>query len=153
MRCSFFFVASDAVGDVLDEAFEGADGDAELVEVFDDGREFEDEVADVEDGEGDEAGALGDEGGNRDADGEDEDAGEFAQDAVNAFLAGEFHGWVTPGGEAAEEEVDNHGDADEGEKIENFVFRRFGGLSEQLEELGGGEGHVKILLSFRWWTG
>ena len=132
-----FFVVANGAGDIFDEAFEGADGDAELVEVFDDAGEFEDEVADVEDGEGDEAGALGDEGGDGDADGEDEDAGEFAEDAVDAFLAGEFHGWVAPGGEAAEEEVQGHEDAQEGQEVEDAAFGGGGGAREEVEELGG----------------
>ena len=114
--------------EVFDETFEFADGGSEAFEIFDDGSQLVKEVAEVEDDEGGEACFGGDEGGYWNAADEDEDAGELAQDAVDAALAGEFHAGIAPGGEAPEEKIKDHGDADEHEDVEGFAFTGAHGL-------------------------
>ena len=114
--------------DVFNKALEAAHWRAELAEVFDDAGELHNEVAEIEHDEGGEACFGGDEGGNGDAADENEDRGELSQDAVDAALAGEFHGGIAPGGEAPEEKIEDHGDADEHEDVEGFAFTGAHGL-------------------------
>ena len=111
-----------------------ADGCAELAEVFDDAGELHNEIAEIKHDEGGEACFGGNEGGNGDAADEDEDAGELSQDAVDAALGCEFHLRIAPGGEAPEEKIEDHGDADEHEDVEGFAFTGAHGLLEGVEK-------------------
>lgn len=114
--------------EVFDETFEFADGGSEAFEILDDGSQLVKEIAEIKHDEGGEACFGGDEGGNGDAADENEDRGELSQDAVDAALAGEFHLRIAPGGEAPEEKIKDHGDADEHEDVEGFAFTGAHGL-------------------------
>ena len=114
--------------EVFDETFEFADGRAELAEILDDAGELHNEIAEIKHDESGEACFGGDEGGNGDAADENEDAGELSQDAVDAALGCEFHLRIAPGGEAPEEKIEDHGDADEHEDVEGFAFTGAHGL-------------------------
>ena len=125
---------ADGVGYVLDKSSQGGYWHAEVVEVFDDAGELEGEVAEVEDDEGGDACFGGNEGGYWNAADENEDTGELSQDAVDAALAGEFHLRIAPGGEAPEEKIEDHGDADEREDIQRLAFCGGDGLLEGVEK-------------------
>ena len=129
-------VAWGEVGGVLNEALEGADVDAETVEVFDNGCELHHEVAHIEHTERHQASVGRNKSAHGHAADEHKDAGELAQDAVDAALAGEALVGAAPGGQAADEKVDDHSDADEGENIEHFAFQGRHMLVEPGEHLG-----------------
>ena len=114
--------------EVFDETFEFADGGSEALEIFDDGSQLVKEIAEIKHDKGGEACFGGDEGGNGDAADENENAGELSQDAVDAALGCEFHAGIAPGGEAPEEKIEDHGDADEHEDVEGFAFTGAHGL-------------------------
>lgn len=139
---------------VLGEPFQGAEGDAELGEVFEDGAKLHNEIAQVENDEGPGASLRRNEWGDGDAAAEHKDACELAQDAVDALLALKLNVRRAPGSQAAGEEVDDHEHTEHGKDVEHAAFGGGAGAFEGVEEPGcwlsegDGDGHKAV--SFLW---